>query len=635
MTGARLSLAAAVAALAIVVPATAAPQPGPAYTDGMVLQRGEPIVVAGTARPGETVSGSLGEARATARADDAGAFAIRFPARAESAQPLELTLADSTGTTRLGNIVVGDVWLCSGQSNMEFPVERSIAGPDRIKSSRDPLLRLLAVPKATALAPAGRFGDDVKWVAAGPETVPTFSAACFYMAQKLRADLAIPIGVIGSYWGGSQIRAWLSPEAGEALFGQAQMRLLDRYADDPLGATTAFAPEWEAWWQAHEGNRPWAQPDTVDWQPVPAIAPWSEWKSTKLADDPARNVLLRRTVDLTSGEAAKDATLSIGIIDDGDMTFVNGHPVGNTFSWDQERHYRVPARFLREGANEILVVASNGWGPGGFQSGADRLSLALTGGRSIPLDDGWLYAVAEERGGPPRAPWDTIAGIGGMHNAMIAPLGPMRLAGAAWYQGESDAGIAGYDDRLTALLAGWRARFGQQMRMLVVQLPDFGARQASPAPSGWAEVREAERAVVAADPNAALASAIDQGAWDELHPPHKLEVGRRLAMGAMKQPMPMPTGASRVGNSVVVTFDGVEGGLRTFSGPRPLGVELCGPQQDDCRWAAARVGENRLVIADDARPASRIRYAWADAPIVNLFDARGLPVPGFELAIEP
>jgi sialate O-acetylesterase len=234
---------------------------------------------------------------------------------------------------------------------------------------------------------------------------------------------------------------------------------------------------------------------------------------------------------------------------------------------------------------------------------------------------------------PPRAPWDANAGIGVMHNRMVAPIGPIAIKGAAWYQGESDVGIPGYADRLRELFAGWRGQFGAEARMLVVQLPNFGDVAERPVGAGWAELRELQRRAVASDANAALIPTLDVGERDDLHPPNKLPVGLRLAAAAQGEPMPMPLGAAREGDTIAVTFAGLDGGLHSWNGP-PLGVELCAETQESCRYAQAAIAADRLVVRSDGQPATRVRYAWADAPVVNLFDGRPIPIPTFELAVE-
>lgn len=612
--------------------ALAAPQLAPVWTDHAVIQRDRPIVIEGTAEPGDTVTATLGRISGNAKADSDGRFSITLAERPASATPETLTVSDSTGTATVSDIVVGDVWLCSGQSNMEWPVSASTGGGPAAQASADVGLRLLQIPKDTAPTPQRAFPSPVTWAPASPESVPAFSAACYYMARELRKELGVPIGAIHASWGGSQVRAWLTPEAGRALYGAEQLALLEGFGRDPLAAVAAFAPVWQQWWTGEKQTAPWEDPDALEWRPVPQIGPWTAWGEG--APSPVGTVWFRRTLELTPQQAAAGGTLNIGIIDDLDATWVNGHPVGISHGWSTEREYRVPREFLRAGANEIVIAASNSWGAGGMQSSADRLSFAIEGGERIALGEEWLYADSGVSEIPPRAPWDANAGIGVMHNEMVAPLGQIALAGAAWYQGESDVGIPGYADRLRELFAGWRRQFGSDTRMLVVQLPNFGDVAERPVAAGWAETREEQRRAVAADANAALIPTLDLGQWDDLHPPHKLPIGLRLAAAAQSQPMPMPLTAAREGDAIAVTFAGLEGGLHSWSGP-PLGVELCAETQESCRYAQASIAGNRLLIRSDSQPATRVRYAWADAPAVNLFDGRPVSIPGFELAVEP
>jgi len=248
------------------------------------------------------------------------------------------------------------------------------------------------------------------------------------------------------------------------------------------------------------------------------------------------------------------------------------------------------------------------------------------------MGEGWEYSIGAVDSVPPRAPWDANAGIGVMGNVMIAPLGPMRLAGVAWYQGESDVGQADYDVKLRELFAGWRRQFGPQARMLVVQLADYGTRESQPKESGWAQLRQDQLDGVASDANAALVTAIDIGEPTDIHPANKNDLGKRLALAAEGKSMPMPATARVNGNEVTVTFTGVEGDLRAYGGAHVLGVELC--TAAGCRWTTPVLEGARMVVPVPAGMVpTRIRHAWADAPIVNLYDARGLPVPGFELEI--
>ena len=612
--------------------ASAAPVLSPVWADHAVIQRDKPVVVEGTAAPGAQVSGTLGSAAASANADSDGRFALTFPALSASSEPISLTVSDASGSTSASDLVVGDVWLCSGQSNMAFTVSAGINGYNNIQASNDPLLRMLTVPLDTAAKPVREFGGKVEWQKAAPETTGGFSAACYYMLRDLRKAYGIPMGAVHSSWGGSQIRAWLTPEAGAALYGADYMALLDDFIADPVAAAAAFAPRWEGWWKERTGREPWKNPDGETWLPVPSINPWSNWAGTRLAENGNGNVLLRQQVTLTAAQAKAGGVLNIGIIDDLDATWINGRMLGISHGWGTERAYTVPPGYLKAGVNEILVIASNSWGSGGFTSTADRLFYTPNGSAAIPLGSGWRYAIADHFDQPPRTPWDANAGIGVMHNRMIAPIGRFAMTGAAWYQGESDVGQPSYRDRMRELFAGWRRQFGADMQMLVVQLANYGPTATAPVASGWGELRQDQLKAVEADGNAALATAIDIGDRTDIHPTNKVILGQRLAILAQGKGLPMPVSALHSTAGVTISFSGVEGGLESWSGP-PLAFELCGDTQESCRFARARTDGSTVVLASDGQPASRVRYAWADSPVVNTHDARGEALPGFELPI--
>ena len=626
----------ALAALLASAPALAEPHVGPGYGEGMVLQRDMPIMVSGTAAPGARVTGTLGGDKASAVAGTDGNFTLTFPARAASETGVSLTLRDSTGETSIGGLLVGDVYLCSGQSNMELSVNRALDTYNQLRLAPDDGIRLLKVPKSTAAVPQASFSEPVSWQPATRESVAEFSAACFYMGKQLRADRAgVPVGLIHSNWGGSAARAWFTPESVAVIYGQEALDQLKLYERDPLSAAQAFVPQWYDWWRANDnGREPWTDSSMLDWQPIPKFSFWNEWEGTGLETQPQANVWLRQTVTLTAEQAAGEGALAIGAIDDLDLTWVNGNPVGYTFGWGVERTYRVPAQYLREGENEILIAANNMWDTGGFFGGPDRLYFTPDGGQAIPLGADWEYSIGSVTGVPPRAPWDANAGIGVMHNFMVAPLGTMRLAGVAWYQGESDVGQPDYDVKLRELFAGWRRQFGPQTRVMVVQLADYGARQSEPVGSSWAQLRQEQLDAVAADANAALVTAIDIGEPTDIHPANKNDLGKRLAMVAQGERMPMPLAATLTGDTVTVTFTGIEDGLHALGGPYALGVEVCGDTQESCRFVLPELaGDAMLISLADGQAATRIRHAWSAAPIVNLYDGRGLPVPGFELEI--
>ncbi|HEX8239942.1 MAG TPA: sialate O-acetylesterase [Allosphingosinicella sp.] len=622
--------------------AQAAPVLHPLFSDHAVLQRGRPIAVWGTAKPGERVKVSLGAVSRDATAGRDGRWRADLPAM-EAGGPYRLEAAGQGGArASADDVLIGDVWLCSGQSNMEFPLARALNGDAEAAAAADPRLRLLTVPKKTETAPAAGFGGPVAWAEASPQSVRDFSAVCNFMVRDLRGSEKVPVGAIAASWGGTAIRSWMDDASSRAAGGE-DFALLELYRRDPAAANRRFGERWQSWWRARSPLEPWRDPSGLAWKPMPRIGYWEGWGDPAFAAFDGM-MWARKTFTLTREEAARAATLSLGVVDEIEETWVNGVPVGNTFGWDVARDYRLPEGLLREGENVVLVNMYDGYGAGGFQGPAEALRLGFAGGGSRALGEGWQFAVAPAGlGEPPRPPWDVAAGLSLIHNGMIAPLGPFGFRGAAWYQGETDGGIpADYAEKLRTMMAGWRRQLeARDLPFLIVSLANFGAPAVSPGASGWAEVRDAQRRVAAGDRHSALVVAMDLGDRLDIHPANKQEVGRRLARAARaaaygaKEPAgPEAVRARRSGGDIAVEFAGVTGALRSWSGSSVLGLELCGATQESCRYAAAVAKGRELRIADDGRPATRVRYAWADSPVVNLYDEVPLPPGPFELPIE-
>jgi sialate O-acetylesterase len=625
--------------------ASAQPHLGQLFLDHAVLQRGRPIAVWGDAAPGEQVIVTLGQASARATADADGGWRVALPAMAAGG-PYTLAVAAPSGTAGARDVMVGDVWLCSGQSNMELQVSRALNSYNETQAANDPGLRLLTVPHLAAATPAARFAQPVAWPATTPASVGDFSAACYYMVRALRAaHRGVPVGAINASWGGTPIRAWMD-EAGARAATPGDYRALEASRRVPAAANAAFGAHWGAWGRRARGDAPGAEPwhasDRLAWSPVPAMTYWEQWGDPRFAGFDGM-MWMRKRFTLTAAEAARGATLSLGVIDEVDETFVNGVAVGGLYSWEAPRDYRLPAGLLHAGENEILVNVFDGSGAGGLAGPADRLRLTFADGTVKPLGAGWQYSVVDpDPGMPPRPVWDVPMGLTFIHNGMIAPLGDYGLAGVAWYQGATDVGQGGgYADRLDAMMAGWRRQFGRpDLPFLIVSLANYGPFATRPVASGWAELREQQRLGVARDPHAALVIAMDLGERLDIHPANKLELGRRLARaalhlahGAPAPAGPEVAGASREGDAIVVRFAGVTGALHTWSATRATAFELCGPTQESCRYADAVAEGATIRIRADGRPVTRVRYAWADSPVVNLYDEVPLPPGPFEVPI--
>ena len=627
-------------------PALAAPRLDGVVSDHAVIQRNRPVVLNGQATPGETVMVTLAGRSVATRADRNGRFEASLPPL-PAGGPYDLTIAAASGASVLHDILIGDVFLCSGQSNMELQVGQAQDLIPDAHPAIDDKLRLLTISKVSAATPVARFIDPPRWTVSGPASVPGFSAACFYMVQALRRTAGVSIGAIHSSWGGSRISAWMSDSAlrEAGLGGPAD--LLSLYARDPAAANRQASTLWEAWWRTGSGDaagrEPWQPEAVLDWRPVPAMTNFETWGVPELAD---YNGMLwyQRTVDLTAAQARGAATLVLGTVDDADRTWVNGVGVGGSSLASQSRVYALPAGMLKAGRNVITVNDDDVYAYGGMTGPAETMRLSFADGTSVPIGNDWRYAVAKRlQGAAPRVPWDDINGAGTLYNAMIAPLGSTQLAGVAWYQGESDTGIPGYDRRMTALMTDWRRRFGTpDTGFAIVQLANYGSPAVAPGESGWGDVRDAQRRVTAKDAHAGIAVALDIGDALDIHPGQKHAVGQRLARvmraavyGERIAPSGPAIADARPGadGGVTLRFTGVTGALHARGSAQAIGFELCGADAGTCRYSAGRVAGSEVMLPGDGRPVTRVRYAWADAPITNLTDEAPLPVGTFEIPV--
>lgn len=621
------------------------------FQDHAVLQRDVPIRLWGRAHPGDEVSVALAGRKARTRADAEGRWELRL-APLKAGGPHVLTARSGGVVQTLDDVLVGDVWLCSGQSNMELQVWRSLDARAEIANAAGDTIRLLTVPQEGSATPLDTFPAPAQWKTVTPDTLRDFSAACFYFARELQKTVDVPMGLINAAWGGSRIQAWTSGEALRTTgdYGD-ELDVLDLYGRDPVAAVGRWGELWQAWWSGRADGAgdgmPWS-PDAPGkgWRAAPkALGPWERWGVPELASFDGM-VWYRTTVTLTAAQAATGAALALGPADEIDMTWVNGRAVGSTYGAGAGRDYPLPPGLLREGRNTVVVNVLDTYRDGGLAGPASLHALRFADGSSVPLDGGWTYRVVPPAyGSPPRAPWQTAAGLSTLYNGMIAPLGHYGLRGVLWYQGESNTFEA---DRYAALLRtlrrDWRARFGDGLPWLVVQLAGYGMPKAQPGESDWAALREAQRNAADGDARTGLVVAIDIGDRYDIHPPNKQELGRRLARAArhvvygeqVPPSGPVPRQATRAGDAVVLAFADATGDLVALGAARAIGFELCGDARDSCRYADADVQGNRVVLrAPAALQATRVRYCWADGPVCTLFDGAGQPAGPFEIPIPP
>jgi sialate O-acetylesterase len=635
---------------ALAGPLTVAPH----LSSHMVLQHGKPAQVrGGGAQAGEEVAVTFGTATARARADAQGNWQVTLPALPRGQSGAVTVRSASGASLQLDDVVTGDVWLCSGQSNMDLPVSGS-ANPDRTaRESAGLPVRLLKLKRTAEAKPARDIVPELAWSRAAPDTLGGFSAACWHMAREiLRHDPKTPLGLVHAAWGGSTIEDWMSPAAlRTAGASSEQLAWLDRYATDPAAALAAAVDATDRWAeQADPGSAgaAWAAPglDDSGWEQIAVPGQWERSGVEGLGGYDGI-MWFRTRIALTAADLGdgKDVVLQLGRIDERDRVWINGVPVGAQLVAAEQRSYRIPAGVLRAGENSIAVRVIDEMGGGGFSSPADALALVLPGGNRKPLAGSWRYrrgtADSAWKSAPPAIPWSMPRGLTMAWNGMIAPLAGTGLRGIAWYQGESNSSrAAAYAGALRAWRTSWRAHFADPaLPVVVVQLPGYGPRSIRPVDAPWAQLREAQRIVANEDAGTGLAVAIDLGVVTDIHPAHKDVVGERMgqealrvAYGSARPAAPQPLKAIRTGDGITITLRFAEG-LAVSGALEPVGFELC-DAAGACRFARATVRGQSVLVLDDGRPANEVRYAWQGSPAINLYAQSGLPLVPFRIAID-
>ncbi len=623
--------------------ASAGPLLAPVFTDHAVLQRGQPIRVWGQVQPGARVELEFASQTVSATADAQGRWSASLPAR-EAGAPLTLTVKSGGDTQTLTDLLMGDVWLCSGQSNMELPLRRAMGGEYEIAAVKDPGVRLLQTGKVSLPAPTQALPKEAVWQVATPASAGNFSAACYFMGRDIKKTTGVPVGLIDATWGGSVIQDWISRESLASLKTYDEgLSVLADYARSPQAGMARWGGMLDRWAALKEPQtKTWARLDFDDraWATMPAENFWEGVPGLETFDG---TIWLRAEITLTAQQAAQGAVLSLGPIDDIDTTYVNGKAVGSLEGWNTPRDYRLAKGALKAGRNVIAIRAVDTGGGGGAWGPAVQKGLKLDDGGFVPLGQTWRYKIStklSDTGLPPHAPWLGASGLSTLHNGMIAPLAPYGLKGFAWYQGEANVTEAAeYARLMPALIADWRREFGQgDLPFLMVQLASFGAYKSQPGESGWAALRDVQRRTAAADPKVGMASAVDLGDIYDIHPTNKQQVGARLALLARKLAYgeaglnaagPAPLSAQREGDAVVIRFDQP---LVVFGDARPTGFELCDAKA--CRFVEGATDGDlaRLSVPAGFTPV-KVRFGWAESPILNLYGVNRLPATPFELVV--
>ncbi len=612
------------------------------FSSNMVLQQGIEIPVWGWADPGEKISVQLNENTVSTVADEKGKWMVKLPAQ-KYGGPYSITV-QGKNTIKFTNVMIGEVWICSGQSNMQFPLAQVKNAEKEVAAANHLNIRLFSVPRRIAQFPE----DDIKegeWVECTPETVQGFSAVGYLFGQALLEELDVPIGLIHTSWGGTVAETWTSPQTiqndpdfKDPLIELQQMNLEDYRRQKEAELKKILGGEIPTEDKGmQDGQALWSAPDLNDknWNDIKSPGLWEEQGYIDI-DGVA---WYRKELDLTEEQTQTNVNLHLGKIDDSDITFLNGIEIGKTTNeYNKERVYTIDKKYLKPGKN-MIVVRVNDTGGGGGMWGAPEDQYLAIGKEKIDISGDWKFKISKAvmQGidlGPNSYP--TL-----LFNSMINPIIPYGIKGAIWYQGESNASRAKQYQRVFPnLINDWRTLWKQgDFPFLFVQLANYMKPTQNPVDSEWAELREAQTKTLKL-PNTGMASAIDIGEADDIHPTNKQDVGKRLALNAFKIAYskdlvytgPTFESVEYKDGKAYITFSETGSGLAVKDKYGYVKAFAVAGADKEFHWAKAEIiNSNTVVVYSYAvsNPVA-VRFGWADNPDdLNLYNLELLPANPF------
>lgn len=612
-------------------------------SDGMVLQRDTKLNIWGWAKSNETIVIDFKGKTYHTVANAAGEWKIVLPEQ-KAGGPFEMQVKGEKEEITLHDILIGEVWFASGQSNMELPMRRvAPIYENEIKTSECDFIRQFLVPQRYNFKQPEKDLPNGNWVSANPQTVLDFSAVAYFFARELNEKYKIPVGIINASLGGSPIQAWMSEETLKefpSYYQEAQRFKNDELIREIEKKDNERIAEWYRNLRLNdEGfqkDSPWFLPniDTSDWLTISIPGYWSD----TYPDIQNGSVWFRKKVEIPAHLVGKPAKLILGRIIDADSVYLNGVFVGTTGYQYPPRRYDIPPNLLQKGENEIVVRVISNAGKGGFVP--DKLYALIIDNDTIDLTGKWKMKQGAKM--PPLAGqtfvrWKPV----GLYNAMVAPVKNYRIKGFLWYQGESNADKP-YEYRflLPKLIENWRNDWQQgDLPFLFVQLPNYGLPVSEPSESNWALLRESQLVSFKKVPATGMVVTIHLGEWNDIHPLRKKEVGERLALWAQKMAYgeknivcsgPIYESMEVKGDAVWLKFKETGSGL-VSKGNLPLKEFAIAGADRKFVWADAEIVGDKVKVRSDkvAKPLA-VRYAWADNPEnANLYNNEGLPASPF------
>ncbi|MBK8348479.1 MAG: sialate O-acetylesterase [Saprospiraceae bacterium] len=612
-------------------------------SDGMVLQRDKPIKIWGFASPDEEVIVRFANKEYASVSNTDSIWSVTLPSQMAGG-PHNISIMGSN-QLMVKNVLIGDVWLCSGQSNMELPIERlKDAYPELYRSARNPMIRQFNVPKEYDFNIEKKDFSGGSWIEVSPLTIKDFSGVAYFFASKVFESEKIPIGLINSALGGSPAQSWISEE-GLKKFPE-YLDIVYKYRDKKYIDSIKIYNDrrYRTWYkklnETDEGLKNlWQKSDTdrTSWRTVNMPSLWS---SFDLHMKPGA-IWLHKTFEVNKKNANQAARLFLGCIVDADSVYINGQFVGTTSYQYPPRKYDIPETLLRQGLNEITIRVIDENGLGGFVKDKPY-ELVFKDKSRINLEGEWQYKVGcEVVKIEPHVfiQWKPL----GLYNAMIHPLFHYPIKGMLWYQGESNVGKPQeYYALMDKLISNWREGWNNpDLPFYYVQLANFLEAKEMPAESNWAAMRQQQLDMLRIA-HTGMAVTIDIGEWNDIHPLNKKDVGERLALHALKNQYakkniiisgPLVKKYKVNKNKVTLKFDYVQKGIKKVNSLKYF--ELAG---DDKKFVKANtVIKGKTIVLQSVQIAAPryVRYAWADNPeYVNFFNTEGLPASPFELKLD-
>jgi sialate O-acetylesterase len=614
------------------------------FADGMVLQRDIAVPIWGWAAVGEKITVTFLGKRYTAKADKAGNWAVKLePMKAGGA--FEMTVqGKGKEVLTLKNIMVGEVWVCSGQSNMEWKMSWLPYKDTEPALANFPQIRMFTVPKALS----SKQEKDItggSWQEAVGDNIKDFSAVAYFFGKDLHQQYKVPIGLINTSWGGTIAETWMSAGAAKQIPDfKATVEDLERNPDlvekakreaeelkKRLESTENVSKETGVvgkWWSESYNSDAWKE------MKIPTA-----WENAGLAGLDGV-IWFKKDFILPEKYEGKTLILNLGTVDDSDDTYLNGELIGQTASYSDKRVYQMDVKKLKKGKNTITIRVKDTGGNGGLYGKPEALFVSFGEERVIELAGNWKYQIdfAEKISfsgttDPNRYP--TL-----LFNAMIRPLVPYAIRGAIWYQGESNAGRAyQYRTVFADMIKDWRKQWAQgDFPFLFVQLANFMKFEDTPQESAWAELREAQTMTLSLT-NTGMAVIIDIGEGADIHPKNKQDVGKRLALSARKvaygeninYASPMFQSMQITENKATISFQNLGSGLMVKDRYGYVkGFAIAG-EDKKFYWAKANLqGDKIIVYSENVPKPVAVRYAWANNPEdLNLFSKEGLPLCPF------